>query len=44
MLKDHVIFGVGFPVAEMLSDSLAPSLIVMDGGILEVKRGGAVER
>ena len=39
-----MIFGTGFPNAERFSDSLAPSLIVMDGGILEVKRGGAVER
>ena len=39
-----MILGTGFPDAEILSDSLAPSLIVMDGGILEVKRGGAVER
>jgi len=42
--RDHVIFGAGFPAAEILSDSLAPSLIMMDGGILVVKRGGAVER
>ena len=39
-----MILGAGFPDAEILSDSLAPSLIVMDGGTLEVKRGGAVER
>ena len=36
-------FGTGFPVAETLSDSLVPSLIVMDGGISDVKRGGAAE-
>ena len=39
-----MIFGAGFPEAEILSDSLVPSLIVMDGGILDVKEGGAVER
>ena len=39
-----MILGAGFPDAEILSDSLAPSLIVMDGGVLEMKRGGAVER
>ena len=44
LCKDHVILGAGFPDAEILSDSLAPSLIAMDGGILEVKRGGAVKR
>ena len=38
-----MINGAGFPDAEILSDSLAPSLIVMDGGILDVKRGGAVQ-
>ena len=40
--KDHVIFGVGFPDAEILSERLSPSLTEMDEGILEVNLGGAV--
>ena len=37
-----MIFGAGFPDAEILIDSLVPSLMVTVGGILDVKRGGAV--
>ena len=39
--KEHVIIGAGLPDVEILSESLLPSLIVMDFGILDVKRGGA---
>jgi len=37
-----VIFGGGFPNAEVLSDRFSPSLREMRGGGLFVNRGGAV--